>query len=382
MKRILTLTALAILPLAAQDKKSAPAKPDRAAQARAALNEAKQDERNKDRLKDAEASIKKALKNTDAAKAEIERMKKKDEVPEGKDAKATIERLKSSVDKNDTKELEALLKESTQAMRDEIKAYQEKHRRETKPNPSPSAPAPTPDPAPVSFNNVAAPAPMPLLKAPDFPAGPPVKADYAVKGPGRDPRNPDKVLPDSDPRTRTWVLTGNVHIRRPFMALDADEVDLLLYEGEQAGLAGGEHKPAPAADALSSKKRERGPFERIVARGRVRVMFVDRNGIVKVGRGGSMIYEEKSGIFLIKDWPEAELGNKLLRGSGKDAVIKLSDIKSDDPAFDAKNPEVYTMERQLTSEDLPRTWEKEVPATGPIKPKAGSAAPSATGSHH
>jgi hypothetical protein len=379
MKRLLVCTALAALPflaalpLTAQEKKPAPAKPDRAAEARAALNKAKQDARNKERLKDAEAAIKKALKNSEAAKEEIDRMKTKDDVPDGKDAKATIERLKNSVDKNDLKEFETLLKESTEAMKEEIKAYQEKRRQEGKTTLAPVAPSPASEPPPVSFDNVPAPAPMPLTKAPVFPAGPPVKAQHMIKGPARDPRNPDKVLPDSDPRTRTWVLTGKVHIRRPFMALDADEVDLLLYEGEQAGLSGGETKSAPSADPIGRPKREGGPFERIVARGNVRVMFVDRNGMVKVGRGGSMIYEEKSGIFLIKEWPEAELGDKLLRGSSKDSVIKLSDLKSEDPAVDMAGLEAFTMERRLSADELPRTWEKEVPAAGPVKPKAGAA---------
>src|SRR5688572_25840961 len=76
MKRFLALASFAVvLPLLAQEKKNAPpAKPDRAAQARAAVNEAKRDERNKERIKDLESAVKKALKNNDAAAAEIDRL--------------------------------------------------------------------------------------------------------------------------------------------------------------------------------------------------------------------------------------------------------------------------------------------------------------------
>ena len=369
MKLILAFTALAVLTLAAQEKKAPPAKPDRAAEARAKLNKLKQDERNKDLLKKAEAALKKAKQNNAAAKSEVERMAKTEDLPDAKEAKAKLEKLKNSVDPADMKEFERIFKESTDSLREEYKTYREKQRSVM---PAPAAPSAVPDPAPLSFDNVPAPAPMPLLKGPDFPAGPPVSADQMFKGPSRDPRNPDKMLPDSDPRTRTLILSGNVHIRRPMMALDADEVDLLLYEGEQSSL-GGDRKGPPNADPAGRAKREGGPFERIVARGRVRVMFVDANGTVKVGRGGSMIYEEKSGIFLIKEWPEAEIGDKLLRGPAKDSVIKLSDLKSEHPVVDMKGLELYTLERKLTAEELPRTGDKPVPASGPVKPRAGSA---------
>jgi hypothetical protein len=165
------------------------------------------------------------------------------------------------------------------------------------------------------------------------------------------------------------VLNGNVRIRRPFFALDADEVDLLLKEGEEANFSGTD-KP-PSADPSGRGRREGGPFERIVARGRVRVMFIDKSGRVQVGRGGSMIYEEKSGIFLIKEWPEAEIGNKLLRGPAKSSVIKLSDITAEDPNVELLGLKVETLENSLTPEDLPRTPERDVPPAGAVKPRPG-----------
>lgn len=378
MKRLLAFASLTlVLPplLLAQEKKTTPAKAkDKAAEARAAVNEAKQDLRNKDRIKEAEAAIKKALKNSDAAKSELDRLKNKEEVPDGKDAKATIQKLKDSVDKDDIKELERLLKESTETMREEIKEYQRKRREEGKGPLTPAAPSPSPahDPPPVSFDNVAAPAPIPLMKAPDFPQGPMVVAKHGIICGERDPRNPEVVLPENDPRRRMWVLSGNVRVRRPFMALDADEVDLLLKEGQSPDITGGgKTKPsAPSVDPAGRPKREDEPFERIVARGNVRVMFVDRNGVVKVARGGSMIFESKSGIFLIKEWPEAEIGDKLFVGPDKSSVIRLSDVKSDNLSVDIHGLKATTLERRLSAEDMPRTTDQQVPGAGAIKPKS------------
>jgi len=368
MKLILAFSTLAVLTLAAQENKTTPSKQDKAAaEARARLNKLKQDERNKELFKKAEAALKKAEKNNAAAKSEVERMTKTDERPEEKEARAKLEKLKNSVDPEEMKEFERLLKESTESLKEEFKNYREKQRNE---RPAPAVPSVAPDPAPVNFESVPGPVPLAMLKGPAFPVSPPVKADRMIKGPSRDPRNPDKVLPDSDPRTRTLVLNGNVHIRRPMMALDADEVDLLLKEGEDSSIVSG---GAPNADPNGRARREGGPFERIVARGRVRVMFVDSNGTVKVGRGGSMIYEEKTGIFVIKEWPEAEVGDKLIRGSSKGSVIKLSDLKSEDPAVDGEGLELFTLERKLSAEELPRTPDQPVPAAGPVKPKAGSA---------
>ena len=379
MKRLLAFSALALAlsPLLAQDKKPAPAK-DRVSEARAALNEAKQDNRNKDRIKEAEAALRKALKNSDAAKAEIDRMKKTETVPDGKDAKATLQKLKDSVDKNDLKELENLLKESTDSMKEEIKAYQQKRREEAGRNPAPNGPAPAMDPPPVSFKNVAPPSPAGILRGPDIPRSPMVTAKHGFICGERDPRNPDVILPPNDPRRRMWVLSGNVRVRRPFLALDADEVDLYLREGEGPDLKGlGSGKSAnsaPSADPSGRPRPEEEPFERIVARGNVKVMFVDRSGVVKVARGGSMIYEARTGVFIIKEWPEAELGNKLISGPEKSSVIRLSNIQAEEPDVEIHGLKAETMETKLTAEDLPRTAEQPVPTA---KGRPASAPPPA-----
>lgn len=364
--RIVALFLLAgALPLTAQDKKPAAPKTPSHSPEQSALNKLKQDKRNQDRLKEAEAAIRKALKNTDAAKREAERLAKERAEPTSGEAKAQLEKLKGSVDDKAVEELKNIVKDSAE----QIRNAREQMKKEGE-APAPAGPGPEPEPVAGSFDNIASPDPIPVLKAPVFPAAP-VKADRMVKGPSRDPKHPDKDLPDSDPRTRTYVLSGNVTIRRPTMALDADEVDILFKAGETPN-SNGEKKPAdlpPSADPVNRPKDESSAIERIVARGRVRFMFVDKSGKVQAGRGGYMIYEEKTGWFIIKDWPEAEFRGRLLRGPSKNSVIRLSRLEE----ADVSGLDLYTMEKELTADDLPKTADKPVPAAGAVVPRPSDA---------
>jgi LptA/(LptD N-terminal domain) LPS transport protein len=370
--RIALILALAAAgALHAQEKKPAPPKVPAHSPEQSQLNKTKQDARNRDEIKKAEAIFRK-LKESDAAKREIERAEKaKPKTPNEDEARAKLDKLKNSVDPDEFKEFEKLLKESSETLREEYQKLREKNLKE--PAPAPSAnPAGETAPAHGSFENVPAPEPIPLLKAPVF-APPPIRADHGVKGPSRDPKNPDKMLPASDPRTRTYVLDGNVRFRQPTMAMDADEVEVLFKEGQSPDI-GEKRKPAPPPSPDPVKRPAASidsSIERIVARGRVRIMVVDENGRVQIGRGGSMIYEAKTGSFLIKDWPEAQVGNRLLKGVTKNAVIRLGKLED----ADIRGLDMTTLEQELTPLDLPKTPDKPVPAAGTVKP---SAAPSPT----
>jgi hypothetical protein len=152
---------------------------------------------------------------------------------------------------------------------------------------------------------------------------------------------------------------------------------VLFKEGQSPDIGEKKKPAAPAAPSADPVKRPTSSIdssiERIVARGRVRIMVVDENGRVQVGRGGSMIYEAKSGSFLIKDWPEAQVGNRLFKGETKNAVIRLGKLED----ADFRGLDMTTLEQELTPEDLPKTPDKPVPAAGAVLPKP-SAAPSPT----
>jgi len=365
------LPALAATMLTAQEKKPAPPKVPSHAPTQSKLNKIRQDERVQKELKKAKEIIEKAGKNSEGVKREAERMQKEKSPATTDEVKSKLEKLKDSVDKNDLKELEALLKDSTSDIKEEIKKYRDQKRKETVPAPSVN-PVPDTTPVPGSFDSIAAAEPIPLAKAPVFPV-PPIRADHAIKGPSRDPRDPEKKLPESDLRTRTWVLSGDVRIRRPTEAVDADVVEIVFKQGESPDSSGKSGKPAspPGVDPINRPKNDESDIESIVARGRVRFMIVDAAGRVQVGRGGHMTWEEKTGWFVIKDWPEAELGGRRLKGRTKNAVIRLSRLDE----VNISGLDLDTLERELTPNDLPKTADKPVPGAGPVLPKP-SAAPS------
>lgn len=376
---IITLALASALPLLAQATKPVPAKPAKPvtpakpAVDKKLLDKAKQEFRNIKSLKDAEAAAKKAFKNNDAAKKEAERFDKEG-LPSTEDAGAKLQRLKNSTSEDDIKELEALLKDNKPALEEELKKLKERARermkKEGQPAPAPN-PAPAPDPAPTGFDNVPAPTPLPLQKGPEF-HPPPIKAERMIKGPSRDPKNPDRELPDSDPRTRTYVLTDNVTLRQPTMALDADEVDILFKAGQAPGSNDVMKEKPPGVDPIGRSRKEGSNIERIVARGRVRLMFVDKNGLVQVGRGDYITYEERTGWFTINGWPEVEFDGKLFRGPSKDSVIRLNRLEQ----ADVRGCAFYFLDRALTADELPKTPEKPVPAAGPIRSDSSAPAPS------
>jgi hypothetical protein len=372
MKPFLTLCLLApLLPLAAQTPKPVDPVPTHKPE-QSTLNSLKQDARNKDSIQKAKDLLEKKLQQNEAARKELERLKKEDTTPSTEEAKKRLEKMTGEVDDADLKELKNMFKDSREALEDDVRkaaeALREKNRREgkmTPANPSPEIEAPS-----GGFDAIPSPEALPKRKAPVF-GVPPIKAQRMIKAPSRDPKNPDKELPDSDPRTRTYILSGNVTIRRPGMALDADEVDILFRPGAATGAqkkAPSGDKP-PGGDPVKASNKDSSPFERIVARGRVRFMFVDKTGRVQVGRGGYMVYEEKSGWFIIKDWPEAEFAGKLLRGPSKNSVIRMSRLEE----ADVIGCQFFTMERELTEDDLPRTPDQPVPAAAAILPSGAEA---------
>src|SRR5687768_4829317 len=110
------IPAFAASPLAAQEKKPAPPKVPTHAPTQSKLNKIRQDERAKSKLKEAAQKIESALKRNEAVKREAGRIQKEKSPATTDEAKAKLEKLKESVDKNDLKELEALLKDSTGAV--------------------------------------------------------------------------------------------------------------------------------------------------------------------------------------------------------------------------------------------------------------------------
>ncbi|HWB03874.1 MAG TPA: hypothetical protein VG796_12680 [Verrucomicrobiales bacterium] len=374
---ILFLSVAVATVLQAQQKKPADPKKEPAhSPEQSALNRVKQDERAKEILKKTKAVLDKELRKQDAARKEVERLEKSKTVPSKDEAKATLEKIKEGADKNGLKELENsvrdTLRESKEVLEAEAKKAKEAMReRNAKEGDTPPAPAPEElNQLPGNFDNITAADPLPIRKSPVFQTAP-LSADMMVSGMRRDPKNPDVELPASDPRTRTFVLTGTARLRRADFVLDADNVSVLFKEGQAPGSGGAlKSNKASNADPIKAGKKN-SPIERIVAQGRVRFMFVDKTGHVQAGRCGHLIYEDRTGWFILKDWPEAEAEEYLLRGPTKESVIRLSRTEK----AEADGCELLTLDRELTIADVPKDQATPVPPARPVRSATSAPSP-------
>jgi hypothetical protein len=357
--------------LAAQENKSTEAKPadpkvPTHSPEQSKLNELKEDARNNETFKKAAAKIQKGAQDNSAVKKEVERAAKSKLVPSADEGKAKLEDLKKKLDKKDLKEIENMVKDGA---KEGIKALRDRNKKDETQDTPPESPVTEADTPPGSFdNNSKKEETLPVRKPPVFQVAP-LTADMMISGMGKDPKNPSVDLPKSDPRTRTFVLTGNARLRRPDVVVDADEVELLLKERRVAGKKNG--APAPTADPVKpgAGAKKDAPIESLVARGRVRFMIVNKDGHVQAGRCGTLIYEEKTGLFILKDWPEAEAEGYLIRGPKKDSVIRLSRTEQ----ADAAGCTLLPLDRDLSAADLPKDAETPVPPARPLR--AGSTPP-------
>ncbi|HEX2748716.1 MAG TPA: LptA/OstA family protein [Verrucomicrobiales bacterium] len=353
MKVLLLLTFSLTAPaLYGQDKKPADPKVPAHSPEQSALNRVKQDSRNKDILKKGKSLLDKALNKEEAARKEVERTKPVDE------AKARLEKLKNSVDPDDIKEFKRLAEEEVKKAQAALKERMKKEGNTAPVAPVPDTP-PEPDPTPGSFENTAPQEVLPVRKGPVFRTAP-GGADHIVGGLIRDPKNPDVDLPKSDPRTRTFVLTGNAQLRQPDIVLDADNVTIVFKEGQAPGNRTSKPKKPAAGDPVKPG-RKNSPIESLVAQGHVRFMYVDETGHVQAGRCGHLIFEEKSGLYILKDWPEIETAGRLLRGPKKESIMRMSRTQPPE-AFDC---ELIPLDRELVPTDVPKDKDTPIPPHRP-----------------
>lgn len=335
-----------------------------------ALNLKKLDERSQSKLQETLRQLEEVARKYEASEREAKRLngaalKDLKDVKDPKEAKEKLEKLKDSLEPEDRSAVEDLVKElkkTEEELKEEAKkkiAEEKKKAAErnasakAKPRPEPSDPVQKPA---VTFDQVP---PAPTPKAPS--AGEQLKGRKVIKpnefirareiiAPGnRDPKNPDRVLPESDPRTRTYYLKGNVQVRTENFAQDSDELIIILPPGS-SGLSGvsGEDgeaaaRPAPKAKKGDPVRNSAGPIdedgpqvERMIATGNVKVIRRDANGAIQTGAGGVMIYDGKTGDVLIKDWPEAQDGkaaflptrqsSEIIMNKNKGMVSKWCDV--------------------------------------------------------
>ncbi len=180
-----------------------------------------------------------------------------------------------------------------------------------------------------------------------------------------------------DIRARTYVINGNCRVRQTTMALDCDDLTVILKENADEGKPAGKGKPDPLS-ASAAAPPDDNQFERIDARGKVRLIFINGETII-IARGGSMIYEDRTGMFVLTGWPEFQRGEHCFIADRADAVLKLykNGFKpgATGTAKEEWRPENEGMSyrrssRNPTAADVPNGTGQLVPTPSPVaKPK-------------
>jgi hypothetical protein len=336
------------------------------------LNRLKQDDRSKKELSDAIEKLREAAKRNESADKEIKRIDAKDlKDNPGK----VIESIKDKLSPEDNAELKAAMEKAKEAMNsEEVKKALEDAKKKAAATIKPKS-ASGPDeklaPPPVSFDRVPAPVPAesgPFELKPRTPNSV-VNGEKITLPPSNDPDHPDRPIAPSDPRGRTYIVTGNGQVKTPSIALEADRIECVKSPGAaDDGFGGlGANKPKPKTKSIDPVKAGAGgakpedePFERIIANGRVNLVKIE-NGELVSGKGGSFIYDKKTGKAILSDWPQAQKGKTLWIGNRKDSLIVI--VPKGQPF--AENCRIET----ISDEKAGIAPSKPAPAA-PVPPKA------------
>lgn len=327
---------------AAGANKNTSAKPPVHKADQSALNRQKQDDRARKELDQVVEQLRETERRNEAAAKQLKRLdadKLKD------DPAKALEEMQDGLSPEDKAKLKDLQEKARKVLDspDAKKAMEEgKKKLEDAASSAKAKKSPTTVPpekfGPSTFDQVPAPSAIaPAAAAATPPAKEPrftVDGNEVILPPTHDPANPERVLPASDPITRTYVVIGNAIVKTPSMVLEGDRIEAIASpEGEGLGTMAPKKpaKPTPAnpADPVQpginpsvEDEKKAPPFERIIATGRVNIVRIV-NGQTQSGKGGSMIYNSKTDEMVLTDWPEAQEGNQMIVGTRKDAQIIL-----------------------------------------------------------
>jgi lipopolysaccharide export system protein LptA len=296
------------------------------------LNRVKQDERSKKQISDSAEKLREAAKRTETGEKELKRINPKDLM---EDPGKVIESMKDKLDPAALKELQEKAKEVLDS-EDGKKLIEEIKKKANSSKPKTATTTPPGKFGPSTFDQV----PLPVPAVTDVPQAKPrtpgavVNGDSIIFPPSQDPANPERALPASDPRSRTYVIVGSAQVKTASLVLDADRIEFIKSQesgAEGIGGLGASPKKSPTktkaidpvnAGAAAQDEEKADPFEMIIATGRVNIVKIDKGKIV-TGKGGSMIYRKKTGEMILTDWPEVQDGKNVLVARQKNAKIVL-----------------------------------------------------------
>ena len=296
------------------------------------LNRVKQDERSKKQISDSAEKLREAAKRTETGEKELKRINTKDLM---EDPGKVIESMKDKLDPAALKELQEKAKEVLDS-EDGKKLIEEIKKKANSSKPKAATTTPPGKFGPSTFDQV--PLPVPAIadasQAKPRTPGAVVNGDSIIFPPSQDPANPERALPASDPRSRTFVIVGSAQVKTASLVLDADRIECIKSQesgAEGIGGLGASPKKSPTktkaidpvnSGAAAQDEEKADPFELIIATGRVNIVKIDKGKIV-TGKGGSMIYRKKTGEMILTDWPEVQDGKNVLVARQKNAKIVL-----------------------------------------------------------
>ncbi|WP_395738370.1 LptA/OstA family protein [Prosthecobacter sp.] len=135
-----------------------------------------------------------------------------------------------------------------------------------------------------------------------------------------------------DSNTNYAIFTGDVKVRHPQMYIECEEIELFIskQEGGVLGGASKTKKPGPSAkdaDILAQPKKKADaepPIDKADARGpMVTIEKISEDGELQIGHCKHLIYNGKTKITTLMEWPQVQAGNQLLKATEAGCIIEI-----------------------------------------------------------
>ena len=175
-------------------------------------------------------------------------------------------------------------------------------------------------------------------------------------------RIPDNIAAGKGPETHKW--TGDVRLRMPNLAVDAEELEMEIEKPHNTGSSSeneGDHGTTSIADLGGP------PFLRFRAAGGVRVMFLPPGGVPHLAACGELTCNAADATFVLNGWPEVQLDGRCFRAKTENASIKLPYGDSDSGSMELRECMLLQTSAKPDADALPHKANQTVPAS--IEPR-------------